>query len=462
MDTSATSPQLPVELIHEILRLLDKSSLVASAQVSHAWMHLSRLYLFESITYRLRPENHKKAPEGSEFLSNLLPLQELLDYIGSSPIVCGYIQHLTLTLPRQRRLKPLPLAQLWHVVLGSSPSRETDQEFCRFQTIISTLRRLPNMLTLQVDGVPFHTPGPPFDKRPVADLPVIPHLKELRIPRWWQATAGHPAHADNLLHLLCLFNEVDHLYLGPFRFLTHDSLAALINLRIHSLTFEDAQTLAPLLPLPNLWRLHTLSIPCLRPEDAPLATKLTSLTHDNLRHVALKLHRPTAAYESPVHDFSYLRALDFASFSNIQSLSVVVSVYDVPLPSQLELVGPLARAGFYQPAYTYLTSMLPSLPHTLQGLSFTLHYFSADPLYGQFREYVPSEWTPYIIDAPMQADWSELDNVLTDRVNRGLQNVEFRDLIRPCLPVVERKHIVEALPKTWRSGVVRFSQDPRP
>lgn len=267
-----------------------------------------------------------------------------------------------------------------------------------------------------------------------------------------------------MLHLLSLFEEVDRLDLGPYRLLPQLSpptLGEKVDTRLHSLAFQEASNLAAIMRLPQLGGLRTLSIPWLRPVDVAFVSSLTNLARDNLRDISLQVHQATEIFKSPAHDLSYLDTLDLAACTQLETLAISVSVYDVPQPSSLELVDSFRSAGFYEPAYAYLTRMIDSLSPTLASISFTLHYFSADPLYGHYWDHHALRSFTSAPDSPVQADWSTLDSILADRVSRGLQTVEFKDLRRPCLSVTARKHLIEALPMTWRCGVVRFSQGPR-
>ncbi|GJE87455.1 F-box protein [Phanerochaete sordida] len=427
---------LPVELLHEILQLLDGATLKTCAQVSKTWLDISRTHLFRKLVHdvHLEEDGMVSQADGTPVI-----LQDLLEYLEDTPAVRGYIQQLALRVPRQTPL----------VTWGANHERQL--QLCRFETLINILARLPSLSSLVVDGIPFHTPESPADVRPVVDSPVVPSIKKLTLRSWWRN--GSTSHADILLHLLSLFGEVQHLDLGAIHHLPRPAsalLAVQIITRIRALTFGDVDALNAVHQLPNLWQLSSLAMPNIAPKEAAIAATLTHAARDSLRHLEIKLHEAIVPLLPGPHDLSYLDTLELASCTKLESLSVTVCMYKIASPPRPQLVGPSTQASFYEPAYAYLTRLLAALPPTLSTLTFNVnHNISADFTFSRDRS--PAA-------APMQTDWTTLDRVLTDRLaNKGLQSIEFKGLEGGRLRVVERKHIIEALPKTWRSGKVRFS-----
>lgn len=451
--TSDTGPRLPVELLHATLQFVNKPTLSACTLVSHDWLHISRIHLFKSIIFRMHPDNHYKTHDGGPVDNVPLPLQDLATFLESSPSVCKYIKHLILTLPRSRPQGGWQYKERY-VMSGRADHLNLDMEFCRIQTLIEIVGRLTNLSKLEISGIPFHTPEPPFDARPVVEVPIVKRLAELKITRWWQA--GGPWHGANLIHLLSLFEEIDHLALGSYQLKpkANASLVANVQLRIHSISFESTEALVAIRDLPDIDKISKLAIPCLYPGKIQDVSTLTNRARPNLRHVALKLNREI--YHPPEHNFSYVSALNIATLENLESLTVTISVYDVVRNADSKPVPDPDSAGFYEPAYNQLTRLLAALPRTLTKISFIFSYLSTDPYYVHFPTGVPSP------DVPLQRDWSVLDSILAKRVAVGLKSIELEDGYRQCFPVAEQTHIQRALPRIWRTGITRFSQASRP
>lgn len=292
--------RLPVELLHSILRELGKPSLSACSQTCRFWVNISRHYLFENITHR--------AKQG-------LPLEDLLEYLTSTPAVCAHIRRLTLVEPRSNKLKALVwLKKLeYRDYMNGRPVN-----LCRFEILIAILRQLPYLHTLVLGGLLFYPPEAEVHSQTVVTSPVVATLKTLRVSQWSDT---------NILHLLNLFGEVDHLSVSRMwsTGIPTATIASRIPLRIRSLALHDSLLpITTLLPLPRVSDLSAVEFPSTDVSEAPLALQLLNIVGPCLQHFGLKLHELRAARNL---DLTYLEPITSVTFAALRSLSVIIPVY---------------------------------------------------------------------------------------------------------------------------------------
>ncbi|EKM59965.1 uncharacterized protein PHACADRAFT_192358 [Phanerochaete carnosa HHB-10118-sp] len=426
--------ELPPELTLMIMRVMDKPTLEKSTLVCRNWLALSQPFLFESIAYGSHPADINEQQQQQS-----PPLEDLLGFFSASPHVCTYVSKLTLKLRESDAFSSDPRA------------RST------LQTLAMTLQCLPRLRVLEVDKFPLECRLTGAEMQLGGDVPAVACLPMLKIGGWYRApTEDCPS---GVARFLTLFEEIEHLVLGTSVEFHSDNVSSLLPPpsfpRVRSLTLESTNTLQSLASSMPVTGLESLQLPVLTRERIGVCRKVLDDVRATLRHLELQVHIASIGWPPAETDYSYLRELDLGAFPLLDTFTVVLPVFGVsearPVAAHTARDGLYGGVRFYEPAYSFVTSLFSVLPPHIRTFRLKLHYFSLDPYYSPFlREWW--DWRAY----PMQEGWEKMYNVLVGRVRQGLRHIEFGDALGQGIPEAERQAIAKAMPLLWEEGAACF------
>ena len=422
------SRELPMELVSLILRELDKSSLAQCTLVCRDWLELSRPYLFETITYRAHnlhyPSTCPDVP---------LPLDDVLQFLSSSPSVCRLVRHLTLSTKKQY------WALLFHM------EGRANLAPCRWQTLIKLLRLLPRLRTLELANFPLESLNAAFDARPLYDAPVIERLEAVKFARQCHASDRTGCFRE-VLHLLSIFKQIDRLAFGAFTSPTvdHAPLASRVKTQVRSLTVPPhVSTLLRSIPLLPTWsHLRCLTLPVLPPEDVSYCLRLLNLARASLRRVEFCI--PRIEQRGPT--IACLQDLKLASCPRLESIAIAIPLYGVSYLLNSSIVN-FGRPYFDAPAYAFIADLISACSAPLRTIAFNLQ-----------PDLTPFESRQFVQPDMLQTDWSALDDILSRRVDEGLTSVQFRDASQNIsqIPDAVQRYFARTMPRLWGKGVAHF------
>lgn len=472
MELILGNAHIPVEVLENIFQQLDKPSISVCSQLSHTWLEFTRPYLFRHLAYRLSPDdcyNHASRPSDI--------FDKLFHFLVSSPSLCRLVYSLTVALSDESQTLFSWGILRWH------------HNRMRTGGLTRILPLLPHLHTLQVDSIPLlslkHVSNDSQDPRPTSILRRLSwfnrrhsasskresftdrsllsplNLKCLKLTA--ERDLGYSSSRARPYDVLSLFGTVDRLFLGSFPFSSsYDVLPdSLLPLQISSLAVEDIKMLSCLLSMPSLQlpRLRVVDLPHAPEKDIQVVHNFIDIVHTNLRHLGLTVHLPSLIYSKKrMAKLTHLESLPYGSLSSLESFAFTVPLYGV---SDYELSRQMCRTSrlseyprLFEPAYDLMLKVIPILPPSTCTIAFRLHYATVDSAF--LRLDAELSYTPYV---PLSSDWTRLEDILLARVEAGLQNVEFRDVIWPCLPEIERLYLKRVFPRLWNTGVVRFPRN---
>lgn len=471
MELILCNAHIPVEVLENIFRQLDKPSISMCSHLSHTWLEFTRPYLFRQLAYRLSPDdcyNHTSRPYDV--------FDKLFHFLVSSPSLCKLVYSLTVALSDESQT-----LFSWGILRWHDNRTRTDG-------LARILPLLPHLHTLQVDSIPLlslnHVSNGSQHPRPTSilrrlswfnrhhsasskresftDRSLSPlNLKCLKLTA--ERDLGYSSSRARPYNLLSLFGTVDRLFLGSFPFSSSYDVPpdSALPLQISSLAVEDIKMLSCLLSMHSLQllRLRVVDLPHAPEKDIQVVHDFIDIVHTNLRHLGLTVHLPSLIYSKKRKTkLTHLESLPYGSLSSLESFAFTVPLYGV---SDYELSRHMRRTSrlseyprLFEPAYDLMLKVIPILPPSTRTIAFRLHYATVDSAF--LRLDAELRYTPYV---PLSSDWTRLEDILLARVEAGLQNVEVRDVIWPCLPETERLYLKQVFPRLWDTGVVRFPRN---
>ena len=268
-----------------------------------------------------------------------------------------------------------------------------------------------------------------------------------------------------VIHLLGPFRSIEtvSLHQRVFTYLTPSDkdLASRVPLCIKSLAITDTALLSILMLSPSLRsQLCSFDLRASLPSlsEVRLLMDFIQPMSADLEHLSFYVHHMREAIMGVGGNLSYMHQLDLSTLSSLVSLQLGIPVYG----SANAFIGTRSRFSYpviCSSGYSILVNLTRAMSQSLRKLSYQ---FQFNPFETDDTALLQVFWSSFPINEP-DYDWKDLEDALLDRIETGLQCIEFRSAIcsvkvEPChFPSEDRMYMIENMPRVCaRSDVVRF------